>query len=271
MLVTSTPNCPLGGAASRPMPTVSRYPPWCVITRWLRAQLASQTRPRPSWISCSSTTPLLSTTVLSCLQLPTTALLSFGFSWMCGSASIFKTQSILQLLGLQACWPSQSKQVSWNGWLVTCLHRYWRFCCRQLMGKHPALVNGKVIPSRNCVSSRQHNKPWFNSYLGFLRWKRNRLFSRLKLLDRDHPTLIENFGTCMFRSCDSPNVNTTKNKSLLSNPAAWYMTLIAGGKRLNRVWHSVISLNTVSVSWWLYERHAWGESGLFKLRFCSTV
>ena len=44
----------------------------------------------------------------------------------------------------------------------------------------------KFIPSRNCVSSRQHNKPWFNSYLSLLRRKRNSLFCRSKLLDRDH-------------------------------------------------------------------------------------
>ena len=45
----------------------------------------------------------------------------------------------------------------------------------------------QFITIRTYGAPRPHSKRWFNSFLNRLRRKRNRLFSRSKLLDRNHP------------------------------------------------------------------------------------
>ena len=91
----------------------------------------------------------------------------------------------------------------------------------------------QFIPFRTYGAPRPHSKPWFNSFLNRLRRKRNRLFSRSKLLDRNHPLSaayrkIRNHYVAELRSAErqyyAKQVSALQSARLVNDPHRWWKT-----------------------------------------------
>ena len=91
----------------------------------------------------------------------------------------------------------------------------------------------QFIPFRTYGAPRPHSKPWFNSFLNRLRRKRNRLFSRSKLLDRNHPLSaayrkVGNHYVAELRSAErqyyAKQVSALQSARLVNDPRRWWKT-----------------------------------------------
>ena len=91
----------------------------------------------------------------------------------------------------------------------------------------------QFIPFRTYGAPRPHSKPWFNSFLNRLRRKINRLFSRSKLLDRNHPLSaayrkIRNHYVAELRSAErqyyAKQVSALQSARLVNDPHRWWKT-----------------------------------------------
>ena len=91
----------------------------------------------------------------------------------------------------------------------------------------------QFIPFRTYGAPRLHSKPWFNSFLNRLRRKRNRLFSRSKLLDRNHPLSaayrkIRNHYVAELRSAErqyyAKQVSALQSARLVNDSRRWWKT-----------------------------------------------
>ena len=89
----------------------------------------------------------------------------------------------------------------------------------------------QFIPFRTYGAPRPHSKPWFNSFLNRLRRKRNRLFSRSKLLDRTQSAAyrkVRNHYVAQLRSAErqyyAKQVSALQSARLVNDPQRWWKT-----------------------------------------------